>query len=112
MGVRFFWDAGLLRRRTALNNFAMFHDKDAVGDVIRQTNVMGDEDHGHADFVAKLHEHIQDGGTAAGVDHRGGFIGQEDPGLEQEDAGDHQSAASDRRRAQKDTCWSAPRTSC
>ena len=33
---------------------AMLHDINGIGNVIRQANVVGDEDNGHADLIAQL----------------------------------------------------------
>lgn len=54
LGIRGLGIEDDLVRLAEFHKPAMLHDINGIGNVIRQANIVGDEDNGHADLIAQL----------------------------------------------------------
>ena len=71
------------------HDLAGVHDGHVVGDLGHDAEVVGHEDHGHAQFVAQGGQQVQDLGLDGDVQRGGGLVGQQDTGLADQGHGDH-----------------------
>ena len=82
-----------LPRRRQLHDATGVHDRDAVGEVARAGEVVGDVEEGQLALLLQLGEQVQDLGAAGGVDHGDGLVSHEVVGLEHHGAGDADALA-------------------
>ena len=84
----------MLRRRkhgpgiAAFDDLAVFHDHDAVADVVGGRQIVRDVDDGDAELVAKLLEQIDDRHAQRGVDHRHRLVRDDQLWLREQRPGD------------------------
>lgn len=71
------------------DDFATEHDEDAVGDILDDAKVVGDEDEAHAEAAAEFGEELHDLLLDGNVERGGGFVGDEELGAATEGHGDH-----------------------
>ena len=76
-----------------LDDLAVLHDRDAVGDAADDAEVVGDEEHPHALGLLHLGEEVEDAGLDGDVERGGGLVGDEDVGAVGERHGDHHPLA-------------------
>ena len=79
--------------RAGLDDFAFGHDADAVGDGFDDAQIMGDEQHGHAQTFLQILEQGQDLRLHGDVERGGGFIGDQQIGFIGQRHGDHDALA-------------------
>ena len=60
--------------RALLHDLAGIHHRDTVADLDRNTNVMGDEDDGHAEFALQLAQQQQDLDLHGGIERGGRLV--------------------------------------
>jgi hypothetical protein len=60
-----------------LDEFSIQHNKDSIGEVCHDSEVMGDQEYGHSEFLTQLPKKIEDLGLNGDIESRGGFIGNE-----------------------------------
>ena len=72
-----------------LDDFTTEHDEDAVGDILDDAEVVGDEDEAHAEAAPEFGEEFHDLLLDGDVEGGGGFIGDEELGATTEGHGDH-----------------------
>ena len=75
------------------DDVAIGHDADAVGDAFDHAQIMGDEQHGHAEALLQRLEQVEDLGLHGDVERGGGLVGDEQVGLVGERHGDHDALA-------------------
>ena len=71
------------------DDFSAKHNRDMIGDSADDSEVVGDEDNGHADAFFEFSELIHDLGLDGDIESGGGFVGNEQFGLAGERHGDH-----------------------
>ena len=71
-----------------LDNLALIHDRNAVGDVFYHGQIVCDEDHRQVHGAHEPGQEIEDLGLDGHVEGRDGFVGDDDLGLEGEGPGD------------------------
>jgi hypothetical protein len=75
----------LLGRRK-LDDLAEVHDRDAVGDMPDDAEIVGDEDIGQRELVLQVVEQVHDLRLNRDVECRDGLVGHDQPGVERERA--------------------------
>ena len=78
-----------LRRRSRLDDLAVRHDADAVGDLAHDAEVMGDEEHRHALAGLQIGEQLQDLRLDGDVERGRRLVGDQQVRLVGERHGDH-----------------------
>ncbi len=79
--------------RSLLDDLARRHHADAVGDLAHDAEIVGDEQHGHAEPRLHLGEQLQDLRLHGDVEGRGRLVGDEQVRLVGERHGDHDALA-------------------
>ena len=79
--------------RPLLDNLAPFHDADTVGDLAHDPEVMGDEQHGHAEPGLNVLQELEDLRLHGDVERGGRLVGDQKVGLVGERHGDHRALA-------------------
>ena len=74
--------------RTDFDDEAQIHDSDAVGQIGRAGQVVGDVDHADVVLVAQILQQIQDFGPDRYVQHRHRLIGHQVDGVQDQRTGD------------------------
>lgn len=87
IGMRAFYED--LVDRAAFDDFSGVHDGDFVGHLGDDTEVVCNEDDGHAAVFLEFAEEVEDLGLDGDVKCGGGFVGNEDFGVAREGHGDH-----------------------
>ena len=82
-----------LGNRTLLDDLALRHDADPVGDLADDAEVVGDEQHRHAEARLQLGEELQDLRLHGDVERRRRLVGDEQVGLVRERHRDHDALA-------------------
>jgi len=77
-------------RRPLFHDAPLFHNIKRIADIVGQPDVMRDENDRHPVLLPQLHEHVENGGAGARVDHRCRLVGDQDARPHHEDAGDHE----------------------
>ena len=72
-----------------LDDFTTEHDEDAIGDILDDAEVVGDEDEAHAEAAPEFGEEFHDLLLDGDVEGGGGFVGDEELGAATEGHGDH-----------------------
>ena len=72
-----------------LDDFAAIHDKDARGKTRHDAEVVGDEDHGHAEAFFQRGKQLHDLRLDGDIERGGRFVGNKDVGLTGQRHGDH-----------------------
>ena len=80
-------------RFTGLNDFPLIHHDDAVREVADHAEVVGDENHGQVEVLAKAFEEIEDLGLDGDIERGDRLIGDDELGLRGEGAGDGDTLA-------------------
>ena len=88
-GIRVLGIGEDLAGRPIFDDFSAKHDCDMIGDSTDDSEVVGDEDNGHADAFFEFSELIHDLGLDGDIESGGGFVGNEQFGLAGERHGDH-----------------------
>ena len=78
-----------LCRAPGLDDFAVLHHADPIGDPAHDGQVVGDEEHRHALGRLQLCQKLKDLGLDRDVERRGGFVGDQEVGAVGERHGDH-----------------------
>ena len=87
-------------RRRLLGQLARVHDRERVGDLVQDRDVVGDHDHAlHEAAVAELHERLGDGLLARDVERGGDLVGDQQRRVRAASRGPSPCAASCRPRA-------------
>ena len=76
---------------TALDDFPLPHDGDAVSHSRNDAEVMGNQQQACAIFTYKSAEEVQDPGLCRDIKRRSRLVGDEEPGLERHCPGDHRA---------------------
>jgi hypothetical protein len=76
-------------RASLLDDAAVAHDEDAVGDLAHNGEVVRDEEHGEAVLDAEAFEECDDLGLNGDIERGGGFVGDEKARAIDERHGDH-----------------------
>ena len=93
LGVGMFWIGKNGFGITLLHHFAITHDHHAAGNAFDDIEVVGDEDHAHAEaFLQRRHE-FQDFGLNSDVEGGGWLVGDEKVGIVGKRHGDHYALA-------------------
>ena len=71
-----------------LDDLAQIHDRDPVGHVANDAEVVGDEEIGQAELVLNVLEQVDDLGLHGNVERRNGFVGDDQLGPQRERTGD------------------------
>ena len=79
--------------RTVLNDFTAIHDRNRIGDVPGQTEVVGDDKRGQPDVLLQSQEKRQDLAAHRSVEGGHRFVGNEHIGLECQRAGNNNALA-------------------
>ena len=79
--------------RALLDDPAEVHDRDPVGDVPREPEVVGDDEDRHAGLAHELQHQREDLAAHRRVEARDRLVGDEQPRLEHHRAGDHDALA-------------------
>ena len=74
-------------RRSALDDAAEIHDRDAVADMLHHAEIVADEEIGQAEIALQLHEQIDDLRLDRDVERRDGFIADDELRLDRERPG-------------------------
>jgi hypothetical protein len=82
-----------LRRRALLDDPALAHHHDAVGDLGHHAKIMGDEQDARAVLALDLLDEGEDLGLRGDVEGGGRLVGDQQPGFERERHGDHDALA-------------------
>ena len=82
-----------LGRRPGIDDLALEHHGDTVGHLADDAEVMGDEEHGHAEPALQLLEEREDLRLDGDVESGGRLVGDEEVGLVGEGHGDHDALA-------------------
>ena len=77
----------------ALDDGAVAHDRDIVGDRADDGEVVADEEAGEAVLLLQPADQLEDPGLDGDVESAGGFVGDEQLGVEGEGAGDGDALA-------------------
>ena len=72
----------------ALDEVPGAHHHGCVRDVACGGEVVGDVEHGHAPFIAEFAHQIENSDADGDVEHRGGFVGEDDVGFHGQGSGD------------------------
>ena len=76
---------GAGRRRSrdgiGLDDLAGVHDRDAVGDLVDDSEVVGDQDHAHPELVAQAGEQVEDLGLDRDVERGRRLVGDQQLGF-------------------------------
>jgi hypothetical protein len=78
-----------VRDRALLDDMAVFHDGNAVGEAAHQIEVVRDEDHGHTVAPLQFTKQVQNLHAQRHVQRSGRLIGQQQPGLAGQRHGNH-----------------------
>ena len=70
-----------LAQRAALDDASAIHHRDPVADFDRHPDVVGDEDHRHAEFALQFAQQQQDLDLHGGVERGGRLVRQQHLGL-------------------------------
>ena len=73
---------------TILDDFPLIHHSDVIRNVADHREVVGDEDHGEAEFSAQLAQQVEDLGLDGDVEGGDRFVGDDQFRLRGEGAGD------------------------
>ena len=76
-----------------LDDLAGIHDADAVGDLDRHADVVGDEDHAEVELALQLADQEQDLDLHGGIERRGRLVGQQEAGIARQRQRDHGALA-------------------
>ena len=76
-------------RRRPLHDVAGVHDRDVVGQLHQQGEVVGDEDHRESKARSQLREFVDDLALGHDVERRRGLVHDDQLGVEGEGEGDH-----------------------
>ena len=79
--------------RRLFDDAAEIHDRDAVGEVLDDAEIMADEQVGEVELVAQVHEQVEDLRLDRHVERRDGFVADQNLGLHRERAGDADALA-------------------
>ena len=82
-----------LGRRALLDDLALAHDVDAVGHLAHDAEVVGDQQHGHAELALQLLQQLEDLRLDGDVERGGRLVGDQQVGLVGERHGDHDALA-------------------
>ena len=82
-----------LAHAAGLDDAALLHDHDVVGEVADHRQVVGDEDEGDAEVAAQVGEELDDLGLDRDVEGGDGLVGDDELGLQGEGAGDGDALA-------------------
>ena len=85
--------AKIARGRAGLDDLAVLHHRDPVGDAAHDAEVVGDEQHPHALGLLHVGEQRQDLGLDRHVERGGGLVGDQDVGAVGQRHGDHHPLA-------------------
>ena len=93
LGVRVLWIGEDARGGPGLDDLALLHDADVVGDTPHEAQVVGDEQHRHAIGLAQPIEQHEDLRLHGHVERRRRLVGDEQIGLVGERHRDHDALA-------------------
>ena len=79
--------------RALLDNLALLHDANAVGKLAHDAEVVGDEQHRHAEPRLRVLEQFQDLRLHGDVERGGRFVGDQEVRLVRQRHGDHHALA-------------------
>ncbi len=79
--------------RTLLDDLAFLHHADSVGEPSHDAEVVGDEQHRHAEPLLQVLEQRKDLRLHGDVERGGGLVGDQEIGLVGERHGDHHALA-------------------
>ena len=83
--------SGRSRRACPLDDPSGIHHRNTVGDLNRDPDVVGDEDHRHAEFALQLAQQQQDLDLHGGVERRGRLVGEQEFRLAGQRQRDHRA---------------------
>jgi hypothetical protein len=78
-----------LAQRSALDDASAIHDGDAIGDLDRHADIVGDEDHRHAELALQFAQQQQDLDLDGGVERSGRLVCQQHLGMARKRQRDH-----------------------
>ena len=78
-----------LARAAPLDDLAIGHDADPVGQVAHDAEIVGDQHHGHVELGFELEQKLQDLRLDGHVERRGRLVGDKQVGVVGERHGDH-----------------------
>ena len=79
--------------RPELHDLAQVHDRDPVGDVADDAEVVGDEEVGEAELLLQVLEQVEDLGLDRDVERRDGLVGDDQLRVQGERPGDADALA-------------------
>src|SRR5690606_7152972 len=82
-----------LRRRAGLDDLALRHHADAVGDLAHDAEIMGNEQHRQATVALQIGQELQDLRLNRDVERRGWLVGNQELRLVGKGHGDHDALA-------------------
>ncbi len=87
-----------VRHRSLLDEAPGIHDGDAVGDFAGDAEIVGDEDHAHAELLLDLAQQQQDLDLHRGIERRCRLVGEQELGAARKGDRDHRALAQSARQ--------------